>query len=136
MSPTSTTPRPPCQYLTHTTLEYPHPRYPRHSYYLADFTRLLLSFSFYLSLFSCKKNFVKHRNITYAINILSLMLHEPKERYSISLHIQSRMRENTDQNNSEYGLFLRSAYIVRDKTLYSKHMSVIKYREAATGGVL
>ena len=76
---------------------------PRHSYYLADFTRLLLSFSFYLSLFSCKKHFVKHRNITYAINILSLMLHETKERYSISLHIQSecgkirtRITPNTD----------------------------------------
>ena len=28
------------------------------------------------------------------------------ERYSVSLRIQSKMRESTDQNNSEYGHFL------------------------------
>ena len=39
------------------------------------------------------------------------------ERYSVSLRIQVRMRENADQNNSEYGHLLRSA----SKRYYSKN---------------
>ena len=31
------------------------------------------------------------------------------ERYSVSLRIQYKVRENTEQNNSEYGCFFRSA---------------------------
>ena len=31
--------------------------------------------------------------------------------YRVSLRIQVQMRRNTDQNNSEYGHFLRSAII-------------------------
>ena len=41
------------------------------------------------------------------------------ERYSVSLRIQSecgKIRENADQNNSEYGLFLHSADVKHFKS--------------------